>query len=76
MNFTIVRSLSPYNGIIGRPGIKEIQAVPSTAHEMLKFPVNDGIVTIRSTILILVECAMVITSSEVPKEMGERERER
>nr|GEY08936.1 reverse transcriptase domain-containing protein [Tanacetum cinerariifolium] len=26
MNFMIVRSLSPYNGIIGRPGIKEIQA--------------------------------------------------
>nr|GEX25172.1 reverse transcriptase domain-containing protein [Tanacetum cinerariifolium] len=34
------RSLSQYNGIIGRPGIKEIQAVPSTAHEMLKFPVD------------------------------------
>ncbi|GJY37292.1 reverse transcriptase domain-containing protein [Tanacetum coccineum] len=26
MNFMIVRSLSPYNGIIGRPGIREIQA--------------------------------------------------
>ncbi|GKB20080.1 hypothetical protein Tco_0854003 [Tanacetum coccineum] len=35
MNFMIVRSLSPYNGIIGRPGIREIQAVPSTAHIML-----------------------------------------
>nr|GEV76629.1 reverse transcriptase domain-containing protein [Tanacetum cinerariifolium] len=38
MNFMIVRSLSPYNGIIGRLGIREIQAVPSTAHGMLKFP--------------------------------------
>ncbi|GKB53519.1 reverse transcriptase domain-containing protein [Tanacetum coccineum] len=46
MNFMIVRSLSPYNGIIGRPEIREIQAVPSTAHRMLKFPVNGGIVTI------------------------------
>nr|GEX22568.1 hypothetical protein [Tanacetum cinerariifolium] len=35
---------------------------------MLKFPVDGGIVTIRSTILILVECATVITSSAVPKE--------
>nr|GEZ52700.1 reverse transcriptase domain-containing protein [Tanacetum cinerariifolium] len=52
MNFMIVRSLSPYNCIIGRPGIKEIQAVPSTAHGMLKFPVDGGIVTIRRTILI------------------------
>ncbi|GJQ94178.1 reverse transcriptase domain-containing protein [Tanacetum coccineum] len=72
MNFMIVRSLSPYNGIIGRPGIREIQAVPSTAHIMLKFPVDRGIVTIRSTILIPAECAMVVTSSEIPKEAGVR----
>nr|GEW60629.1 reverse transcriptase domain-containing protein [Tanacetum cinerariifolium] len=72
MNFMIIRLLSPYNGIIGRPGIKEIQAVPSTAYEMLKFSVDGGIVTIRSTILIPVDCATVITSSEVPKETGVR----
>ncbi|GJT56395.1 hypothetical protein Tco_0991449 [Tanacetum coccineum] len=69
MNFMIVRSLSPYNGIIGRPGIREIQAVPSTAHIMLKFPVDGGIVTIRSIILIPAECATVTTSSkEILKE--------
>ncbi|GJR96907.1 reverse transcriptase domain-containing protein [Tanacetum coccineum] len=73
MNFMIVRSLSSYNGIIGRPKIREIQAVPSTAHGMLKFPVDGGIVTIRSTILIPAECATVITSSkEIPKEAGVR----
>ncbi|GJV47880.1 reverse transcriptase domain-containing protein [Tanacetum coccineum] len=61
--------MSPYNGIIGRSGIREIQAVPSTAHGMLKFPVDEGIVTIRSTILIPAECATVITSpKEIPKE--------
>ncbi|GKE73872.1 reverse transcriptase domain-containing protein, partial [Tanacetum coccineum] len=69
MNFMIMRSLSPYNGIIGRPGIREIQAVPSTAHGMLKFPVDGGIVTIRNTILIPAECATVTTSSkEILKE--------
>nr|GEX64021.1 hypothetical protein [Tanacetum cinerariifolium] len=60
MNFMIVRSLSPYNGIIVRPGIKEIQAVPSTAYGMLKFQVDKGIVTVRSTILIPAECAMEV----------------
>ncbi|GKB03978.1 hypothetical protein Tco_0832121 [Tanacetum coccineum] len=40
--------------------------VPSTAHGMLKFPVDGGIVTIRNTILIPTECATVITS---PKEV-------
>ncbi|GJZ82179.1 reverse transcriptase domain-containing protein [Tanacetum coccineum] len=69
MNFMIVRSISPYNGIIGRPSIREIQAVPSIAHGMLKFPIDGGIVTIHSTILIPVECATVITSpKEIPKE--------
>ncbi|GJX95112.1 hypothetical protein Tco_0349698 [Tanacetum coccineum] len=69
MNFMIVRSLSPYNGIIGRPGIRDIQAVPSTAQGMLQFPVDEGIVTIRSTILIPAECAIVTTSSkEILKE--------
>ncbi|GKB93143.1 reverse transcriptase domain-containing protein, partial [Tanacetum coccineum] len=71
MNFMIVRSLSLYNGIIGRPGIREIQAVLSTAHGMLKFPAKGGIVTICSTILIPAECATVITSSkEIPKKAG------
>ncbi|GJV42250.1 hypothetical protein Tco_1420690 [Tanacetum coccineum] len=69
MNFMIVRSLSPYNGIIRRPGIREIQAVPSIAHGMLKFPVDGGIVTIHSTILIPAECDTVTTSSkEILKE--------
>nr|GEW62819.1 reverse transcriptase domain-containing protein [Tanacetum cinerariifolium] len=68
MNFMIVRSLPPYNGIIGRPGIRAIQAVPSTVHGMLKFPVEGGIVTIRSTVLIPTECTSVITSSAVSKE--------
>nr|GEV79273.1 reverse transcriptase domain-containing protein [Tanacetum cinerariifolium] len=72
MNFMIVRSLLPYNGIIERPGIREIQAVPSTAHGMLKFPVEGGIVTIHSTILIPAECTSVITSSAVSKEEGTR----
>nr|GEU44686.1 reverse transcriptase domain-containing protein [Tanacetum cinerariifolium] len=35
MNFMVVKSLSPYNGIIERPGLKAIQAVPSTVHGML-----------------------------------------
>nr|GFD13133.1 reverse transcriptase domain-containing protein [Tanacetum cinerariifolium] len=68
MNFMIVKSLSPYNGIIGRPGLKAIQAVPSIVHVMLKFPTEEGIVTIRSSLLIPTECALVNTSSVTPGE--------
>nr|GEV90528.1 reverse transcriptase domain-containing protein [Tanacetum cinerariifolium] len=68
MNFMVVRSMSPYNGIIGRSGLKAIQALPSTVHGMLKFPVEGGITTIRSTLLIPTECASVTTSSVIPRE--------
>ncbi|GJR68086.1 reverse transcriptase domain-containing protein [Tanacetum coccineum] len=64
MNFMIVRSPSPYNGIIGRPGLRKIQAVPSTAHGMLKFPVEGGIVTIRSNAITPAECRMVAGASK------------
>ncbi|GJS31933.1 reverse transcriptase domain-containing protein [Tanacetum coccineum] len=59
MNFMVVRSPSPYNGIIGRPGVRRIRAVPSTAHEMLKFPVTSGTVTLQSSRIIPLECTMV-----------------
>nr|GEY25486.1 reverse transcriptase domain-containing protein [Tanacetum cinerariifolium] len=72
MNFMIVKSLSPYNGIIGRPGLKAIQAVPSTVHGMLKFPTKEGIVTIRSSLLIPAECTSIDTSSPIPREKETR----
>nr|GEW00348.1 reverse transcriptase domain-containing protein [Tanacetum cinerariifolium] len=75
MNFMIVRSPSSYNGIIGRPGIREIQAVPSTAYGMLKFSVNGEIVTIRSTILTPTECATIATTPKDPAKKAEARHE-
>nr|GEX77017.1 reverse transcriptase domain-containing protein [Tanacetum cinerariifolium] len=66
MNFMVVKSMSPYKGIIERPGLKAIQAVPSMVYGMLKFPVEGA--TIRSTILIPTECASVTTSFVIPRE--------
>nr|GEY52933.1 reverse transcriptase domain-containing protein [Tanacetum cinerariifolium] len=59
MNFMVVRSPSLYNGIIRRPGVRKSQAVPSTAHGMLKIPVEGGIITIKSSMLVPLECTMV-----------------
>nr|GEU88634.1 reverse transcriptase domain-containing protein [Tanacetum cinerariifolium] len=47
MNFVVVRSPSSYNGIIGRPGIRKLQAILSTAHEILKLPVEGGVITLK-----------------------------
>ncbi|GJY64525.1 reverse transcriptase domain-containing protein [Tanacetum coccineum] len=64
MDFMVVRSISPHNGIIGRPGLRKIQAVPSTTHGMIKFPVTGGILTLKSSKIIPVECAMVFGPEE------------
>nr|GEV39881.1 reverse transcriptase domain-containing protein [Tanacetum cinerariifolium] len=58
-NFMVVRSQSPYNGIIERPGVKKLQEVPLTAHEMLKILVEGGVITLKSSKLVPLECAMV-----------------
>ncbi|GJR75876.1 reverse transcriptase domain-containing protein [Tanacetum coccineum] len=66
MDFMVVRSTSPHNGIIGRPGLRKIQAVPSTVHGMIKFPVIRGILTLKGSKIIPVECAMVFRPEEQP----------
>ncbi|GKC15138.1 reverse transcriptase domain-containing protein, partial [Tanacetum coccineum] len=66
MHFMVVRSMSPHNGIIGRPGLRKIQAVLSTTHGMIKFPVTRGILTLKSSKIILVKCAMVSEPEEQP----------
>ncbi|GKD43444.1 hypothetical protein Tco_1268089 [Tanacetum coccineum] len=66
MNFLVVRSPLPYSGIIGRLSLRKIQAVPSTAHGMLKFPVEGGIVTLRSNTVRPAECKMVVGALSEP----------
>ncbi|GJZ15523.1 reverse transcriptase domain-containing protein [Tanacetum coccineum] len=59
MNFVVARSPSPYNRIIGRPGVKKLYAVPSTTHGMLNILVTKGVITLKSSRLVPLECAMV-----------------
>ncbi|GKF76800.1 hypothetical protein Tco_0229270 [Tanacetum coccineum] len=66
INFVVVRSSSPYNRIIERPGVRKIQAVPSTAHGMIKFPVTRGVLKLRSSKIIPIECASVSGLKEQP----------
>ncbi|GJV72734.1 reverse transcriptase domain-containing protein [Tanacetum coccineum] len=37
LKFTIIPAPSPYNIILGRPSLKQLRAVPSTIHGMMKF---------------------------------------
>ncbi|XP_075504456.1 uncharacterized protein LOC142541886 [Primulina tabacum] len=40
ITFTVVDTPSSYNGILGRPALKDFRAVVSTYHRKLKFPVG------------------------------------
>ncbi|GJR79066.1 reverse transcriptase domain-containing protein [Tanacetum coccineum] len=66
MNFVVVRSSSPYNGIIERSGVRKIQAVSSTAHRMIKFHVAGGVLTLRGIKIIPIECTAISGPEEQP----------
>ncbi|GKD47803.1 reverse transcriptase domain-containing protein [Tanacetum coccineum] len=56
MEFAIVKCHSPYNVIIGRTRMRSLIAVGSTIHSMIKFPTNQGIVTMETSREALWEC--------------------
>ncbi|GJV82093.1 reverse transcriptase domain-containing protein [Tanacetum coccineum] len=67
MNFVVVRSPSSYNEIIRRQGVRKLQVVSSTAHGMLKIPVEGGVITLKSSKLVPLECALVSGPEETPQ---------
>ncbi|GKC99122.1 reverse transcriptase domain-containing protein [Tanacetum coccineum] len=42
IKFTVVRASSPYKIILGRTSMKELRAISSTTHAMMKFPTPRG----------------------------------
>nr|GEX02991.1 hypothetical protein [Tanacetum cinerariifolium] len=59
-----------------RPRVRKIQAVSSTAHEMLKFPVSGGIITLFSSMIIPLECTMVSRPEAQPSDIIQAVEER
>ncbi|GKC10584.1 hypothetical protein Tco_1007366 [Tanacetum coccineum] len=56
MEFEIVRVASPYNVLLGRPGISILKVVPSTVHAMFKFPTPSRVSTIITRPSMIIEC--------------------
>ncbi|GJT19437.1 reverse transcriptase domain-containing protein [Tanacetum coccineum] len=76
MDFMVVRSTSPFNGIIGRPGLRKMKAVSSTTHEMIKFLVMGGTLTLRSSKIIPIECVMISGPEDQPPPVNKVKEER
>ncbi|GKD10577.1 reverse transcriptase domain-containing protein, partial [Tanacetum coccineum] len=56
MKFTIVPAPSPYIIILGRPGLKQLKAIPSTIYGMMKFPTHWGVAMMVSQSPVVLEC--------------------
>ncbi|GJR71743.1 reverse transcriptase domain-containing protein [Tanacetum coccineum] len=76
MDFIVVRSTSSYNGIVRRPGLQKMKAVTSTTHRMIKFPVIGGTLTLRSSKIIPIECAMISGPEDQPPPVNKVKEER
>ncbi|GAV72780.1 hypothetical protein CFOL_v3_16268, partial [Cephalotus follicularis] len=47
MTFLVVDTSSPYNAIIGRPGLNLMEVIVSTRHLLMKFPTRFGVGEVR-----------------------------
>ncbi|GAV67349.1 hypothetical protein CFOL_v3_10855 [Cephalotus follicularis] len=47
MMFLVVDTPSPYNAIVGRPGLNLLEAIVSTRHLVVKFPTRFGVGEVR-----------------------------
>ena len=56
VTFIVVRSLSPYTAILGRPWIHAMKAVLSTFHVKVKFPTEYGVVEVRGNQQVARQC--------------------
>ncbi|GKC33369.1 hypothetical protein Tco_1040663, partial [Tanacetum coccineum] len=70
MRFTVVQASSPYNIILGRTGMRELRAISSTTHAMMKFPTPRGVATLVPRRDAIFECRQ-LESKHVPPEEKE-----
>ncbi|GKA78853.1 reverse transcriptase domain-containing protein [Tanacetum coccineum] len=56
MEFAIIKCHSLYNIIKGRTGMRSLGAMGYTIHSMIKFPTNQGVVTMETSREALQEC--------------------
>ncbi|GJV67720.1 hypothetical protein Tco_1483229 [Tanacetum coccineum] len=75
MEFAIIKCRSPYNVIIRRTRMRSLGAVGLTIHSMIKFPTNQGIVTMETSREALWECRQLERVQGLRKEVQWRQRE-
>lgn len=68
--FLIIDGDSTYNIIMGRPWIQDLRAVPSTYHQVIKFPTLWGVQKIHGDQNIARECYKTCLKPTISREEG------
>nr|GEU44629.1 hypothetical protein [Tanacetum cinerariifolium] len=73
IKFMIVRARSPYNIILGHPGLMQFGAVASTLHALMKFQMEKGISVVRGERFQLNICNHIFKKRDRPEEANSTE---
>ena len=73
--FYVIEGDMKYNALLGRPWIHSMRAVPSTLHQLLKFPTPEGIKTIRGEQPAAREMFAVEEATPQPKKSDQKEED-
>ncbi|XP_028080286.1 uncharacterized protein LOC114281893 [Camellia sinensis] len=60
IEFTIINTPFLYNNILGRPWLHAMRDIPSTLHQLLRFPAEQGIKEVRGDQVHEKNCSMVV----------------
>uniref|UniRef100_A0A2N9GXW1 Integrase catalytic domain-containing protein n=1 Tax=Fagus sylvatica TaxID=28930 RepID=A0A2N9GXW1_FAGSY len=58
IEFIVIRGSSPYNAIVGRDWLHRMKAVPSTLHQKLWFPTEDGVMEVNGDQVTVKQCVL------------------
>jgi hypothetical protein len=64
--FIVIQALSPSNAIMGRDWLHKMKAVPSTLHQKLRFPTNDGIMEVNGDQVVAKQCVLAGIKQKAP----------
>ena len=65
VNFIVVNAFSPYTVILGRPWIHAMKVIPSTLHQKIEFPMEDGVAVVRADQKMARQCLVATINHEI-----------
>ena len=65
VNFIVLNAFSPYTVILGRPWIHAMKVIPSTLHQKIEFPMEDGVAVVRVDQKMAKQCLVATINHEI-----------